>query len=172
METALELDIEANLAFRKSVSELSEYELERGKPMPTQQHSLTQMNLSAALKVRYQRKFVIFPELTIELGDKTAVPDISVYPYYAIEWGAEDPAAVAEPPLLAVEIISPSQTLREINKKVQKYFAQGIKSCWIVQPELQIVSVLHPGAKPQTFSTGLVRDDVVGIEVPLEEVFE
>ncbi|MFY8000650.1 MAG: Uma2 family endonuclease [Candidatus Kapaibacteriota bacterium] len=172
MDTTLEMELEEDFAFLKSLREVSDYELERGKPMPTQQHSLTQLNLSTALKIRYRKQFVILPELTIELGKKTAVPDISIYPYYPIEWGAEDPAAKAEPPLVAIEIISPSQTLTEIRDKARKYFAQGVKSCWIVQPELQTISVLHPGEKPRTFDTGMVEDTLVGIQIPIEEVFE
>jgi hypothetical protein len=60
----------------------------------------------------------------------------------------------------------------EIRDKARKYFAQGVKSCWIVQPELQIISVLHPEAKPRTFDSGMVEDTVVGITIPIEEVFE
>jgi Uma2 family endonuclease len=73
---------------------------------------------------------------------------------------------------VAIEILSPLQTLVEMLDKADKYFAHGVKSCWIVQPELQIISVLHPGAKPRTFDSGLVLDAVVGIEIPVEEVFE
>ena len=172
MDTTLEMELEEDLAFLKSLREVSDYELERGKPMPTQQHSTTQANLLAALIPRHKKRFRFMSELTIELGKKTAVPDISIYPYYPIEWGAEDPAAKAEPPLVAIEIISPSQTLTEIRDKARKYFAQGVKSCWIVQPELQIISVLHPGEKPRTFDTGMVEDTLVGIQIPIEEVFE
>jgi hypothetical protein len=32
--------------------------------------------------------------------------------------------------------------------------------------------VLHPNTKPHTFSAGLVEDNAVGIEIPLDEVFE
>jgi hypothetical protein len=41
-----------------------------------------------------------------------------------------------------------------------------------VQPELQIISVFHPGEKPQTFTSGMVEDSAVGIQIPIEEVFE
>ena len=172
MDTTLEMELEEDLAFLKSIREVSDYELERGKPMPTQQHSTTQANLLVALITRHKKRFRFMSELTIELGTKTAVPDISIYPYYPIEWGAEDPAVKTEPPLVAIEIISPSQTLTEINHKARKYFAQGVKSCWIVQPELQTISVLHEGAKPRTFDSGMVEDTLVGISIPIEEVFE
>jgi Uma2 family endonuclease len=172
MDTALDLELEEDLTFPKTLREVSEYELERGKPMPTQQHSSAQASLIVALVSRYKKSFRFLSELTIELGDKTAVPDISVYAYYTIAWGEEEPAAKVEPPLLAIEIVSPSQTLSEIREKTRKYFAHGVKSCWIVQPELQTISVLHPNEKPHTFDFGMVEDSVVGIAIPVEEVFE
>jgi Uma2 family endonuclease len=172
MDTALELELEEDIAFLKSLRDVSDYELERGKPMPNEVHSFAQLNLSAALKLHYQKQFKIFPELTIEVGNTTATPDIAIYPYFELDWTKRVPAAKAEPPLVAIEIISPSQTLVEMLDKAEMYFAHGVKSCWIVQPELQIISVFHPGEKPQTFTAGMVEDSAVGIQIPIEEVFE
>jgi hypothetical protein len=32
--------------------------------------------------------------------------------------------------------------------------------------------VLHPKTPPKTFASGMVQDSAVGIEIPIEEVFE
>ncbi|TAE22887.1 MAG: Uma2 family endonuclease [Candidatus Kapaibacterium sp.] len=172
METALELDLEEDIALQKPHSAISEYELERGKPMPNRIHSFAQSNLIAALTSRYKKRKKIFSELTIEVGEARATPDIAIYPYYELDWTKRVPAAETEPPLVAIEIISPSQTLVEMLDKADMYFAHGVKSCWIVQPELQIISVLHPDEPPKTFTQGMVRDSAVDIEIPIEEVFE
>ncbi len=172
MDTAAEFELEEDMALTETVREISEYELERGKPMPNEQHSRTQLNISAALKAKYKKTLTVLPELSIVLGSRTAVPDICVYPRYDINWQQEPPAAKAEPPLLAIEIVSPSQTLAEIREKTREYFAHGIQSCWIVQPELQTVSVLHPDEKARTYDSGTVEDGVVGILITVEEVFE
>jgi Uma2 family endonuclease len=176
MDTALELEleegIEEDISSLMSLGDISEYEVERGKPMPTRKHGTVQANLLGLLIAHYKKQFRFISELTIELGEKTAVPDISIYDRFDIQWEEEEPAVMVEPPLVTIEIISPSQTLTEMRDKVRKYFAQGVKSCWIVQPELQIISVFHPGEKPQTFTTGMVEDSAVGIEIPIEEVFE
>jgi len=172
MKPAEELELEEDIALVHNASEISEYEKERGKPMPNRIHSSAQLNLSAALKMRYKKQFSIFPELAIEIGDTTATPDIAIYPHFDIEWSQRVPSAEPEPPLVAVEIISPSQTLVEMLDKAGRYFAHGVQSCWIVQPELQIISVLHPQTPPKTFASGLVQDSAVGIELPIEEVFE
>lgn len=172
METALELDFEEDIALQEPKYGISEYELERGKPMPTRKHGTIQTNLLVTLSMYYKKRFRFISELTIELGEKTAVPDISIYEHFGIEWEEDEPAIMVEPPLVAIEIISPSQTFAEMYDKARKYFAQGVKSCWIVQPELQIISVLHPGEPPKTFTQGMVRDSAVDVEIPIEEVFE
>ncbi len=172
METALELDFEEDIALMESEYTISDYELERGKPMPTRKHGTIQTNLLVALSMYYKKRFRFISELTIELGNKTAVPDISIYEHFTIEWEEDEPAVMVEPPLVAIEIISPSQTFTEMRDKARKYFAQGVKSCWIVQPELKIISILHPSEPPITFTQGLVRDSAVDIEIPIEEVFE
>ncbi len=172
MDTALELELEQDLAFMKTLRDVSDYELERGKPMPNAIHSFAQSNLIVALKSRYKKQYKIFSELTIEVGEKTATPDIAIYPYFELDWTKRVPAAKAEPPLVAIEIISPSQTLVEMLDKADMYFAHGVKSRWIAQPELQTISVLHPGEKPRTFDSGMVEDMLVGIQIPIEEVFE
>lgn len=172
MDTALELELKEDIAFLKSLCEVSEYELERGKPMPNEIHGSVQANLLGLLISRYKKQFRFISELTIELGDKTVVPDISIYDRFDIQWDEEEPVVKAEPPLVTIEIISQSQTLTEMREKVRRYFAQGVKSCWLVQPELQIISVLHLNTQPKTFITGMVEDSTVGIQIPIEEVFE
>lgn len=151
---------------------ISDYELERGKPMPNEQHSITQSNIIIAFAQRYKNQFRILSELSIVLGERTAVPDICVYPRYTINWLQDVPAAKSEPPLLVVEIVSPSQTLAQIRDKALEYFRFGIRSCWIVQPEIQTISVLHPGEKTRTFDSGIVEDSLTGISITVEEVFE
>ncbi len=172
METAYTLELDDDVALVEHLEPISEYEKERGKPMPNRTHSSAQLNLSSALKMRYKKQFSIFPELAIEIGKTTATPDIAIYPHLDIEWSQRVPSAEPEPPLVAIEIISPSQTLVEMLDKADKYFAHGVKSCWILQPELQIISVLHPQTPPKTFTSGMVQDSAVGIEIPIEEVFE
>ncbi|HET6422165.1 MAG TPA: Uma2 family endonuclease [Planctomycetaceae bacterium] len=44
-------------------------------------------------------------------------------------------------PNLAVEVLSPSNTHREIERKRQEYFDAGVELVWIVEPELMTVEV-------------------------------
>lgn len=55
-------------------------------------------------------------------------------------------------PTLAVEILSPSTTLEEINEKVDEYLAVGVPLIWLVDPYRRTVQVLRPGTEPESFN--------------------
>ncbi|MDX2078134.1 MAG: Uma2 family endonuclease [bacterium] len=46
-------------------------------------------------------------------------------------------------PDLAVEVISPSNTITEMNQKIEDYFKYGTKIVWLVYPEIKTVDVWH-----------------------------
>jgi Uma2 family endonuclease len=46
-------------------------------------------------------------------------------------------------PDLIVEILSPSNTRAEVEKKLKDYAAIGVSECWLVSPEAQIIEVLR-----------------------------
>lgn len=52
-------------------------------------------------------------------------------------------------PILAVEILSPNDTVEEIHDKVDKYLQAGVKLVWIVDPHDQTVTIYQPGLPPQ-----------------------
>ncbi len=56
------------------------------------------------------------------------------------------------PPVLAVEILSPSDTQEDIDDKIAVYLETGVRLVWIVNPRFQTVTVYQPGSNPQMFS--------------------
>lgn len=65
MDTASELEleegIEENISTLMSLGDISEYELERGKPVPTRKHGTVQANLLIALSRYYTKSsFALF----------------------------------------------------------------------------------------------------------------
>ncbi|MCS7012438.1 MAG: hypothetical protein NZM05_02230, partial [Chloroherpetonaceae bacterium] len=64
---------------------ISQYELERGKPVPRLRHSILQHRLDVAF-ARYDAQFSILPEIDLELGGKLFVPDVCVYPKQQVSW--------------------------------------------------------------------------------------
>lgn len=147
----------------------SDYEQERGKPMPSVNHSLTQTALIKAL-LRYDDNYRIMSELTLELGELRITPDICVYPRFEVDF-TQDRVRMTEPPLLAVEIESPSQSTQEQVDKARQMINAGTQAVWIVQPSLQTITVLTDTLTPRTFTQGMVKDDVTDIAVDLDAVF-
>ncbi len=153
-----------------SIVELSDYEKERGKPMPSYNHAFVQWKIGLAFSASSQ--FSILPELTLELPNgQRLTPDISVYPKATPDW-RHDTICMKIMPRLAVEIPSPSQGFQEIEEKLDLYFANGVESVWVVQLGMQAIAIYLPDApRPMVFTTGEAKDPVTGLTARLEEIF-
>jgi Uma2 family endonuclease len=57
-------------------------------------------------------------------------------------------------PILAIEILSPSETQEGILEKVQEYLDCGVKHVWIIEPVMRTITVYRPDAKPAIFTVG------------------
>jgi len=153
----------------EAVQTLSEYEVERGKPMPSLNHSAVQTSLIVAFS-RHLEKYSILSELSLELDGTPYVPDISVYPRISVDW-QHDHVKQTDPPLTVVEILSPTQSLDALIRKAEAYFEAGVRSCWIVQPVVESIVVLEPRKKLKVHASGEVVDPPTGITVKIEEIF-
>lgn len=151
--------------------QLSEYEIERGKPMPSLNHGIIQTNISGALWSKYRHEYSIITELSLELpGTHPMVPDVCVYPKKVYN-GFQDQKKVKEPPLIAIEILFPSQGSDELTEKFEVYFAAGVKSCWFVQPVVDTIFVITPDKEVSVFHKGVLTDPTTGITLDLNDVF-
>ena len=77
-------------------------------------------------------------------------------------------------PLLAVEILSPSDTVDEIHEKINSYLSSGVKLVWIINPYARTATIYQPNARPSLVNEGQeLRGDAVlpGFHVPLAELF-
>lgn len=147
---------------------LSAYELERGKPTPSRNHTIAQQNLG--LEFAKDRRFFPHPELTLRLPDGDLTPDISIFPRVPVDWD-HDESQVAEPPLLVVEILSPHQGMEPVMDKLDRYFAHGVQSCWIVTPFLKTISIITADRARRTFDRGEAIDPAIGITANVDAVF-
>jgi len=80
-------------------------------------------------------------------------------------------------PELVIEILSPTNTRREIADKLEDYRSIGVRECWIVSPEALTVEVVRLSAEGiQTidiFGTGMTihSEILAGLSLPVAEVF-
>ncbi len=151
---------------------LTAYELERGKPMPSQNHSIVQLNLGFELKTRYRDRFRLMSEINIEVGGRVLVPDLGIFEQTPIDM-THDVLVLTRLPLTTIEILSPRQALDELIDKTTAYLEAGVKSCWIVLPKLQAVAVFSaPGTYVFFRGPEALHDAATGVELPLAPLFE
>ena len=150
---------------------LSAYEIERGKPMPDTIHAAIQTNLGFELRTKYREQFRILSELSLATMPDGTTPDLALYPAFMLDYDHRQ-ARRTDPPLLCIEIQSPSQSPEEMVAKTEVYFRFGVQACWIVQPAMQCVFVYEqPGRFKVFYGDDVLRDEKLGIELPLAAVF-
>jgi Uma2 family endonuclease len=80
-------------------------------------------------------------------------------------------------PDLVIEVLSPTNTRREVADKLEDYRSIGVREAWIVSPEAFTVEVVRLGTEGvqilDIFGTGItIRSEVLaGLSLPVAEVF-
>ncbi len=156
------------VAETSSAGGISAYELERGKPMPSLSHSVIQTNLLVGFAGN--KKWRALSELSLKLGGRDGTPDISVFPRVPIDF-TRDVVKTTTPPVMIVEILSPTQGSVELMERVDHYLSNGVQSAWVVEPVFGDVLVCTTDGKRQKYSGGVVTDPVTGLSVDLGAVF-
>jgi Uma2 family endonuclease len=151
---------------------ISEYEAQRGKPMPSKNHSIIQRSLIFQLMLHYRNEYEIFSEISLELSDWESTPDIAIFPKMAIDF-LEDEIRLVESPMGVIEILSPTQTFTELMQKINKYFKNGVKSCWLVLPLVKNIYVFSSITDYKIFNfQDTLKDESLNIELPVNEIFK
>jgi Uma2 family endonuclease len=144
-------------------------------------HSLAQVMIASLLVL--DERFTVFTELSLDIkqhdlskydikAKDEIKPDICLYSN-EIGFQEFDILKMTEMPLLAIEILSPSQGPKELKDKIRAYFDLGVKSCWLVIPDAQLISIY---AKQGGFINFDMRDtevidEVMDIHLPIQKVF-
>ena len=102
-------------------SEISDYELEHGKPVSSLSYSIVQANTVFELKPRHREQFRFISEVNIEIAGRAMVPDIGIFPKMVADM-ANDSIVIQQMPLTTIEILSPLQALSELMGKANAYF--------------------------------------------------
>lgn len=104
----------------------------------------------AAFLVRLIGNFVDENNLGIVLGADgmmrlfpklLRIPDVSYFSWQTIKGKIPTEAAPLIAPDLAVEVLSPSNRKKEIDRKRSEYFKAGTKAMWIADPKSRTVNV-------------------------------
>ncbi len=144
------------------------YQQKRGKPMPSENHAIVQSNLNG--EFLKNKEYRVMSELSLELDGRPLTPDLCVYPRKPVDF-RHDVVRRTDPPLVVVEIWSPSQDSQEVMDKVEAYLQAGVKTCWVVNPPQRTVTIYTPDGGMKSFVEGHVKDPVTGITADLDAVF-
>jgi Uma2 family endonuclease len=131
------------------------------------EHSILQRFLTVlfALK-RTEWRVEVFPELrTQTAARKFRVPDILVV------WAGETiERYITRPPLIAVEILSPEDTLSAMQIKAAEYRGFGIENIWIIDPEPRL-AYRYTSTGLEEVHTGELTVPGTPVRIVLSEMF-
>ncbi len=135
-------------------------------PRPAKPHQEVAAELLVVLRQACPRELLALPEAAVQISrDTEFAPDIVV-----IRRAHIDGAKVTEPPLLAVEVRSPSTALIDLNRKKAAYEFFGVASYWIVvpakaRPELIVFELMDGKYEQVAHVTG---DEGLRLERPFQ----
>ena len=153
------------------------HELLRGEhivlPPPKTRHSVVRDNLSDFLRpyVKKHRLGRVHPEAGFKLPvDTWLQPDLSFVRSRQIQ--TSDPNAYyLGAPALAIEVASESNTVEQLDLKMEQYFAHGTEEVWVVYPRTKRIQIHFPDGQSKTARNELKSELFPGLAIPLSAVF-
>ncbi len=109
-------------------------------------------------------------------GNKRS-PDISFFAKERLQGVTELPSGFLEgAPDLAVEVLSPSNTVEEIDGKIVEYFENGARLVWVVNPGQHYILVYRSAQEPDRLLKSVDSLDgeevVPGFSFPVANLFQ
>lgn len=150
------------------------------KPMPQGKHSRIQGKLTAAINavVEPQKTASAFTELRCTFGDRSIVPDISVFTWdrIPIDDRGEIANAFYVAPDWTVEILSPDQSQTKVIRNILHCLQHGTQFGWLIDPAERVVFAYQP---PQAIAIFEARDRVLpvpafanGLDLTVGQLFD
>jgi len=109
------------------------------------------------------------PDLTVGVDLVYLAPDVS-----ARVMDDEETTIIDAVPTLAVEILSPSDTIENVRTKVDGFRAAGVPITWVIDPHFRTVTVHRPDQPPVLLNETQNLDaapELPGFSVPVAQVF-
>jgi len=88
---------------------------------------------------------------------------------------SNDSTVIEGVPVLAVEVLSPTDTTKLVHEKISEFLNAGVALVWIVDPYQQTVTVYQRTAKPRMYNTDEVitaEPHLPGFRVPVINFFD
>ena len=126
---------------------------------------------------RLGKRARVYPELRTTYANASRVPDIAVYPRERIprEPSGEVADDFFDPPDIAIEIISPGQTVTAMTARCQWFVEHGVGIALLVRPRVRAVTRFRPDADPVVLrgTDRIDLDEVLpGFGLTVQELFD
>jgi Uma2 family endonuclease len=148
------------------------------KVPPQGKHARIQLSLGGLINrlVEPGKIAMAFSELRTTFAGRSRVPDVSVYRWDRIPTDADGEIAndFREPPDIAIEIVSPGQSVNQQVARCLTFVNLGVQAALIVDPGPKTVLVFRPGQVPRVFdqSEEIALDDIIaGLRLSVNEIF-
>ncbi len=149
------------------------------KVAPRPVHSALQFEIGVHLgrQLGPRKHGRVFPELRTTYAGTSRVPDLAVYRWERIPRAADGQLAneARNPPDLAVEIISPGQTIRELETTCRWYVDHGVQVALLVVPGDESVRAFRPGTPITAHYRGerIALDEIApGLHLDVDRIFD
>lgn len=176
-QSSLSLDEFLQLPETKPYSEYIDGKIEQ-KPMPQGHHSVLQGRLVTAIneKVLATKIAYALPELRCTFGERSIVPDISVFSWQRIPKDERGRIAnrIETHPDWVIEILSPEQSANKVMRKIMFCLSQGTQLGWLIDPEDESVMILKPNQFPEIKVEKEilpVLNEIKDLQLSVEEMF-
>ena len=144
-------------------------------------HGRIEVNVAVALS-RYARTQKLGVVMAGEVGvfttrdsDTVSAPDVLFLSHERDVLRTRRDGFLEVAPDLVVEILSPTDRPDAVRRKLDEYFAAGVRMAWVVDPVTRTVRVHRPGGDVRSVAAGEVmagEDVLPGFVLPVDEVFE
>lgn len=163
VETAQRMTLEEFLALpeRKPALEFEDGMVTQ-KVSPKGRHGVLQSFLATWLNNRIapQRLGLTITELRVSFAGMSRVPDVAVYRWERIPRDASGRVVddFFEPPDIAIEIVSPKQSINRLFRRCLSYVHAGVQAAVLIDPSDESVLVVRPGRETVALRAGETLD--------------
>ena len=148
------------------------------KVSPKGHHSALQFELARVIDLfaRPSKLARVFTELRATFGGASPVPDVVVYRWERIPTDARGRLAhdFRQPPDIAIEIVSPKQSVNALFRRCQWYVAHRVQVALLVDPADESILCFQPNQMPRILrGTDLIDfgDVLPSFELTVQQLF-
>ncbi len=147
------------------------------KPMPQGKHARLQLKLCNAINQsgEEQQLALAFPELRCTFGNRSIIPDITVFSWERIPFDADGEIENSFQiyPDWTIEILSPDQSTTKVIGNILHCLKHGTQLGWLIDPGERLVLIFQPEKQPveMTGEDKLPVLEILSLDLTVTQVF-